>query len=129
MRLAPEPPALLARLEAGRADALVAALRAAGLAALSVDSEVPSDRDRLVAARFVLSEADAVFTPRIGEALAVAWTDVLAILRGLRVARRETERTAWQACDPKTRRSATKARRVSRVHWKAATASRSRAAR
>ena len=93
MRLAPEPPALLARLEAGRADALVAALRAAGLAALSVDSEVPSDRDRLVAARFVLSEADAVFTPRIGEAMAVAWTDVLAILRGLRVARRETERT------------------------------------
>jgi len=93
MRLAPEPPALLARLEAGRADALASALRSAGLAALSVGSEVPSDRDRLVAARFALSGAGAVFTPRLGEAMAVAWTDVLAILRGLRVARRETEWT------------------------------------
>ncbi len=93
MRLAPEPPALLARLEAERADSLVAALRAAGLAALSVDSEVPSDRERLVAARIAFSEAGAVFTSRLGEAMAVAWTDVLAILRGLRVARQETERT------------------------------------
>jgi hypothetical protein len=93
MRLAPEPPALLARLEASQADALVSALRTAGLAVLSVDSEVPSDRDRLVAVRFALSEAGAVFTPRLGEAMAVAWTDVLAILRGLRAARQETERT------------------------------------
>jgi len=98
MRLAPEPPALLARLEAGRADALVSALRTAGLAALAVDSEVPSDRDRLVAARLAFSEAGAVFTPRLGEAMAVAWADVLAILRGLRAARRETERTekSWR---------------------------------
>jgi hypothetical protein len=93
MRLAPEPPALLARLEAGKADALVSALRMAGVAALSVDSEVPSDRDRLVAARLALSEAGAIFTPRFGEAMALAWTDVLAILRGLRAARQETERT------------------------------------
>lgn len=93
MRLAPEPPALLARLEAARADALVSALRTAGLAALSVDSEVPSDRDRLVAAHFALSGAGAIFTPRFGDAMAVAWSDVLAILRGLRAARQETERT------------------------------------
>ena len=93
MRLAPEPPMLLARLEAGSAESLVSALRAAGLAALSVDSQVPSDRDRLVAARADLSEQGAVFTSRLGEAMAVAWTDVLAILRGLRIARQETERT------------------------------------
>ncbi len=93
MRLAPEPPALLARLEAERADSLVSALRAAGLATLSVDCQVPSDRDRLVAARLALSELGAAFTSRLGETMAVAWTDVVAILRGLRVARLETERT------------------------------------
>ncbi len=92
MRLAPEPPALLARLEAERADSLASALRAAGLAALSVDSRVPSDRDRLVAARLALSEAGATFASRLGETMAVAWTDVVAILRGLREARQETER-------------------------------------
>lgn len=92
MRLAPEPPALLARLRASRADEVVSALRAAGLAALAMDSEVPSDRERLVAVRFAVSGAGAVFTSRAGEEVAVAWPDVVAILRGQRTARQETER-------------------------------------
>jgi len=93
MRLAPEPPALLARLEAGQADALAAALRQAGLAALALDARVPSDADRVAARRFTLSASGASFAPRLGEAMEVAWPEVLAILRGLRASRRETERT------------------------------------
>lgn len=93
MRLAAEPPALLARLEAGPAGALVAALRAAGLAALSVGLEVPSDRERLVAVRFELSGEGALLAPRFGEVMELAWADVLAVLRGQRAVRRETERT------------------------------------
>ncbi len=93
MRLAPEPPALVARLEPERAAALVAALRKAGVAALAVDAAVPSDRERTVAHTFALDDAGATFTPRFGDALGVAWPDVLAILRGLRAARSEVERT------------------------------------
>jgi hypothetical protein len=44
MRLAPEPPALLARLEAEEASRLVAALRKAGLSALAVDARCPTDK-------------------------------------------------------------------------------------
>jgi hypothetical protein len=93
MRLAPEPPALLARLEAGRADALAAALRKAGLAALALDARVPSDEDRTVVRRFAFSAAGASLAPRLGEAMELAWPEVLAILRGLRARRIETERT------------------------------------
>ncbi|HYQ81799.1 MAG TPA: hypothetical protein VEP68_09860 [Anaeromyxobacteraceae bacterium] len=93
MRLAAEAPALLARLDANRAEEVVSTLRAAGLAALAVEPEVPSDRDRLVALRFEISDAGAVFTPRAGDGVAVAWAEVLAVLRGVRSARQETERT------------------------------------
>jgi hypothetical protein len=93
MRLAPEPPALLARLEAEQADALAATLRGAGLAALALDARVPSDGDRVVVRRFALSAPGASLAPRLGEAMEVAWPEVLAILRGVRASRRETERT------------------------------------
>ncbi len=93
MRLAPDPPALLARLEPERADALVAALRKAGLAVLAVPDPVPADGDRVVARSFSFGADGATFTSRSGDGLQVAWPDVLAILRGLRASRSEVERT------------------------------------
>ena len=63
MRLAREPPAILARLEPDKADALVPALRMAGLAALALDLHVPSDKDRTVAHAFALSDVGATFSP------------------------------------------------------------------
>jgi hypothetical protein len=93
MRLAPEPPALLARLEPDRADALVAALRKAGLAALAVDARCPTDEDRTVARAFALDDAGVTLTPRFGAAMRVEWTDVAAILRGVRASRSDVERS------------------------------------
>jgi hypothetical protein len=93
MRLAPEAPALLARLDPDRADAVVAALRKAGVAALAIDTRVPSDKDRTVARSLALADAGARFAPRLGDPLDVAWPDVLAVLRGARAARSDVERT------------------------------------
>jgi hypothetical protein len=93
MRLAPEPPALLARLDPGRADVLVAALRKAGLAALAVDTPCPTDEDRAVARTFTLDEADVTFTPRFGGSTAFEWKDVIALLRGARASRLDVQRT------------------------------------
>jgi hypothetical protein len=93
LRLAPEPPLLLARLERDRAGPLVAELRRAGLAALAVDTRVPSDRERTLVRSFSLSAAGATFRPRAGEPLEVPWCDVLAVLRGVRSSRSAVERT------------------------------------
>jgi hypothetical protein len=93
MRLAREPPALLARLESDKASILVAALRKAGLAALAVDARCPNDKDRAVAHTFILDDSGVTFTPRVGDPMGVEWHDVLAILRGLRASRSEVERT------------------------------------
>ncbi len=93
MRLAPEPPALLTRLEAGAADALAALLRRSGLAVLAVDARCPTDRDRTVAHSFAFGSGGATFTPRSGAPMDLAWPDVVAILRGLRKAHVDVERT------------------------------------
>jgi hypothetical protein len=93
MRLAPEPPALLARMEDDEADALVATLRGVGLAVLAIDANAPSDRDRTVAHTVALGAAGASFTSRAGEALEVAWPDVLAVLRATRMERAEAMTT------------------------------------
>ena len=93
MRLAPEPPALLARLEPDEANALVADLRRAGLAALAVDAPCPTDADRTVAHSFTLARTGATFTSRSGESMRVDWPDVLAIFRGLRATTTSVERT------------------------------------
>lgn len=98
MRLAPEPPALLARLEDGAADALAAALRGAGVAAVAVDARCPGDGDRIAAHRVALGAAGVTFAPRAGAPETFAWPDVLAVLRGMRAARTEVER------EEKTRR-------------------------
>lgn len=93
MRLAPEPPALLARLPAGRAGPLTEALGRAGLVALAIDEDVPAEGDRLSARSFVLDDADAHFTARSGQTLTIGWAAVRLVLRGLRVARTTTEQT------------------------------------
>jgi hypothetical protein len=93
MRLAPEPPALLARLPSDDAAVLVTALRRAGLAALALDVRVPSDQDRLLAHTASLDPGGATFSPRFGDPMVVAYPDVLAILRGVRATRLDVERT------------------------------------
>jgi hypothetical protein len=93
MRLAPEAPALLARLDPDQAEAVVAALREAGLAALALDARVPSDKERTVARDLAIADARVTFTPRFGDPLEIAWPDVLAILRGVRASRSDVERT------------------------------------
>ena len=92
MRLAPEPPALLARLEPEQAALLVAALRKAGLAALAVDVRCPADRDRVVARSFALGDGGLTLTPHGGAPVVLAWPEVTTILRGLRASRAEVER-------------------------------------
>lgn len=92
-RLAPEPPALLARLGPDEAALMVAALREAGVAALELDPRVPSDEDRTVARSLAIAASGVTFTPRSGDPLAVAWPDVLAVLRGARASRSDVERT------------------------------------
>lgn len=93
MRLAPEPPALLARLDDDQADALVRALRSAGLAAIAVDVRCPTDADRFSVHRFSIEEAGGTFANRAGASIQVAWPEVIAILRGLRTSRTDIERT------------------------------------
>src|SRR5689334_18374070 len=92
MRLAPEPPALLARLPPDEAAALVAALRKSGLASLAVDMH-GAGKDRLAAHSVSFGDSGVTFTPRFGDALELPWGDLVAILRGLRASRSEVERT------------------------------------
>ena len=92
MRLAPEPPALVARLEPDEASALVAELRRAGLAALAVEARCPTDRDRTVAHSFGLGSSAATFTSRTGKSMEADWPDVLAIFRGVRATLTSVER-------------------------------------
>jgi len=93
MRLAPEPPALLARVPAERASELVAALGRAGAVALAIDEAVPSDADRFQARSFVFQDAGPTFTARGGATLALGWAEVRLVLRGLRTDRTTTEHT------------------------------------
>lgn len=93
MRLAPEPPALLARLTPDMADPLVAILRQSGLAALAVEAAGPSDARRLKARTVAFGAAGGLFQPRSGEPLSLPWSEVGAILRGASLVRAETEAT------------------------------------
>ena len=93
MRLAPEPPAVLARVEADKAEALVGALRKVGAPSVALDASCPTDRDRLLVHRFSLTAVEATFTSRPGDSFRFAWPEVMAILRGLRASRTEVERT------------------------------------
>ena len=85
MRLAAEPPMVLVRMEDPQADALCAALRAAGLAALACPLPVPSDEDRLVPRSFELGAEAVTFHPRTGPPVPIEYASVTLLLRGLRV--------------------------------------------
>ena len=93
MRLAPEPPALLARLPVDRAAALVEALGRTGLVALAIDEDVPAESDRFRARSFGFDDGGVGFTDRTGATLSVSWDAVRLVLRGLRTARTTTEHT------------------------------------
>lgn len=93
MRLAPEPPALLARLPADRVAALVEALGRTGLVALAIDEDVPAESDRFRARSFGFDDGGVGFTDRTGATLSVSWDAVRLVLRGLRTARTTTEHT------------------------------------
>jgi hypothetical protein len=93
MRLAPEPPTPLARLDGEKADALVRALRGAGLAVLALELSQPFGKDRIEVQRFSLDEEGGEFTARSGDPVRVPWAEVTAILRGLRVSTTEIART------------------------------------
>ncbi|MCP3098921.1 hypothetical protein LZ198_08535 [Myxococcus sp. K15C18031901] len=92
MRLAPEPPALLARLAPDAADALVASLSRQGLSVVAVD-ERRLGAPHLVARRVAFTPAAATFTPRTGEPWELPWRDVVAVLRGSSSMRTVTENT------------------------------------
>jgi len=90
MRLAPETPALLVRLEDSAADALAAKLRAAKLAALSIGG--PSTEPFL--ARTIELGASALkLTARDGTSMELPWGEIATILRGTSTSRESSERT------------------------------------
>lgn len=93
MRLAPEPPALLARLPEDLAAGVVIALVQAGLPALAIDERVPSDADRFQVRSFVFESAGARLTARDGEVLTLPWEEVRLVLRGVRTERTTSEHT------------------------------------
>jgi len=93
MRLAPEPPALLARLSPDHAAALAAALAKAGAKAVAIDEDVPSDADRFQVRTFAFEDSGASFTARDGETLRLDWEAVRLVLRGARAERTTTAHT------------------------------------
>ena len=93
MRLAPEPPALLARLPPDRAAALVAALTKAGTRAVALDEDVPSDAERFQVRSFAFEDTGASFTARDGATLQLGWDAMRLVLRGVRAESTTTART------------------------------------
>jgi len=93
MRLAPEPPALLARLPEDSAQAVVDALRAAELSALALDEVVPRDPERTVARTLAFGPGALTVTPRAGPRVEIPWEDVTVILRAASAVRTTTDVT------------------------------------
>lgn len=91
MRLAPEPPALLASVAPGQADVLLGALRRAGLAVLAVEPSAPTEAPRTQARGVVFGDTGVTFQPRTGEPLELPWSEVSTVLRGASSTRVETE--------------------------------------
>ncbi|WP_225409697.1 hypothetical protein [Stigmatella hybrida] len=90
IRLAPEPPSILASLMPEAASQLVARLRQAGLAVLGVDGAEHAPGQRLVARTATLGPTGAVFQSREGTALPLAWAEVSALFRGASTVRSES---------------------------------------
>ena len=83
MRLAPEPPAVVQRLDPLAALALAAALTKAGAPALAVDPEAADAP--IVARSFELGPAQVTFFARDGGETEVSYGDIRLILRGMRM--------------------------------------------
>lgn len=90
IRLAPEPPAILASLAPQPAAALVAELRNEGVAALTVERSAASEGPRVVARTAVLGPTGGTFQARTGAALELPWAEVVTLLRGISAIRSET---------------------------------------
>ncbi|MDC0708019.1 hypothetical protein POL68_06010 [Stigmatella sp. ncwal1] len=90
LRLAPEPPAILASLAPEAAARLVSELRGAGVAALVVEGAESLPGQRIVARSATLGPSGASFQPRTGAALALPWAEVSALFRGASTVRSET---------------------------------------
>src|SRR5262245_16408528 len=93
LRLAPEPPAILASLAPEPAAGLVSTLRQAGLSVLAVERAGPLEGLRVVARTAVLGEVRGTFQARSGASVELPWAEVLSILRGASTVRTETEST------------------------------------
>lgn len=93
MRLAPEPPALLARLPPDWAESLVQALAQSGLAALALEEAVPTDSDRFQARSFAFQPDGLHVTARSGATLTLAWDAIRLVLRGVRDSHTTSEHT------------------------------------
>ncbi len=91
IRLAPEPPVILASLALEAAGALMAELRKAGVAVLAVESTAASEGQRVVARTAVLGPTGATFQARTGAPIELPWADVVTLLRGASSVRAETE--------------------------------------
>lgn len=96
MRLAPEPPAVLARVEDDAA-ALVAAIRETGAGAVAVEPAAPAQKARFAAHAFQLGEALFTLTQRGGQALAMPYDQIVLVLRGKQVATRTSTVTVREA--------------------------------
>ncbi len=90
MRLAGEPPLVIARLEEGPAEALRGELARAGVAALTTDARAPGDSDRFLVRSLAFERDEVVFSPRLGEPMRLPYTAIRIVLRGLQLSR-ETE--------------------------------------
>jgi hypothetical protein len=91
MRLAPEPPAPVIRLEEPAATALAAALTKAGAPALAIDFERRQAPD--VARNFELGPAQVTFFGRAGDEIEMGYGEIRLLLRGLRMTSSEVIKT------------------------------------
>lgn len=90
IRLAPEPPAILASMAPGPADALVAELRRVGLAVLALEGTAASEGTRVMARTAVLGPVAGTFQARTGAPVELPWAEVVTVLRGASSVRSET---------------------------------------
>src|SRR5439155_8906794 len=91
MRLAPDPPALIARLAPDAARAMAGALSASGLAAMALDEAVPRDPDRTVGKTLAFGPASLAVTPRAGAPLEIEWERITVLLRATSAVRSHTD--------------------------------------
>lgn len=118
IRLAPEPPAILAQLAPEPATALVASLRQVGLAAIALEAGGPAEGQRVVARTAVLGPTQGTFQARTGAPVELPWNEVISIFRGSSTVRSETESTQKSSKFSLTTAIVTQGLKVSRTQEK-----------